>query len=159
MVADSSAAGSEAAVTETGGAVYRQRFSVPYEYPVHFTEHLFAPHNPILRDTVRRIEADRRHRCIVFVDDGLVQRQARPSSAQIAAYAAAHADAIELVTAPITVPGGEKIKNELFHIEWMQGLLQEHRMDRHSFVIAIGGGAVLDAVGLIAATSAPRAFA
>ncbi len=69
------------------------------------------------------------------------------------AYAAAHADAIELVTPPIKVPGGEKIKNELFHIEWMQGLVQEHRIDRHSFVIAVGGGAVLDAVGLIAATS------
>ena len=152
MVADSSAVGSEAAVTETGGAVYRQRFSVPYEYPVHFTEHLFSPHNPILRDTVRRIEADRRHRCIVFVDDGLCG-STQTLIGQIAAYAAAHADAIELVTPPITVPGGEKIKNELFHIEWMQGLLQEHRMDRHSFVIAIGGGAVLDAVGLIAATT------
>src|SRR3990170_656703 len=104
MVADSSAVGSEAAVTETGGAVYRQRFSVPYEYPVHFTEHLFSPHNPILRDTVRRIEADRRHRCIVFVDDGLCG-STQTLIGQIAAYAAAHADAIELVTPPITVPG------------------------------------------------------
>ena len=152
MVADSSAVGSEAAVTETSGAVYHQRFNVPFEYPVHFTEHLFSPHNPTLRDALRRIEADRRHRCIVFVDDGLCSG-ATTLIGQVAAYAAAHADAIELVIAPITVPGGEKIKNELFHIEWMQGLLQEHRMDRHSFVIAIGGGAVLDAVGLIAATT------
>ena len=144
--------GSEAAVTETSGAVYHQRFNVPFEYPVHFTEHLFSPHNPTLRDAMRRIEADRRHRCIVFVDDGLCSG-APTLIGQVAAYAAAHADAIELVIAPITVPGGEKIKNELFHIEWMQGLLQEHRIDRHSFVIAIGGGAVLDAVGLIAATS------
>ena len=54
---------------------------------------------------------------------------------------------------PVTVSGGEKIKNELFHIEWMMGLIQQHQIDRHSFVIAIGGGAVLDAVGLVAATS------
>jgi 3-dehydroquinate synthase len=153
MVASNSAGGSEAGVTDAGGAVYLQRFSVPYEYPVHFTEHLFSPHNPTLRDTVRRLEPERRHRCIVFVDDGLCGG-ARPAfTDEIAAYAAAHADAIDLVTTPITVPGGEKIKNELFHIEWMQGLLQEHRMDRHSFVIAVGGGAVLDAVGLIAATT------
>jgi 3-dehydroquinate synthase len=139
----------EAAAT---GTVYLQRFSVAYEYPVHFTEHLFAPHNPALRDAVKRIEPERRHRCIVFVDDGLCSEDATLIG-EIVAYAAAHADAIELVTAPIKVPGGEKIKNELFHIEWMQGLIQEHRMDRHSFVVAVGGGAVLDAVGLVAATS------
>ena len=35
----------------------------------------------------------------------------------------------------------------------MQRMLFEHRIDRHSYVIAIGGGAVLDAVGLVAATA------
>jgi 3-dehydroquinate synthase len=153
MGASKSAGGSEATVTDAGGAVYLQRFSVPYEYPVHFTERLFSPHNPTLRDTVRRLEPERRHRCIVFVDDGLCGGASSAFTERIQSYAAAHADAIDLVTPPITVPGGEKIKNELFHIEWMQGLLQEHRMDRHSFVIAVGGGAVLDAVGLIAATT------
>jgi 3-dehydroquinate synthase len=152
MAASKSASPSEAAVTESTGTVYHQRFSVSYEYPVHFTEHLFAPHNPTLRDTVRRIEPHRRHRCIVFVDDGLCSDGSRLIG-DIEAYAAAHAEAIDLVTAPIKVPGGEKIKNELFHVEWMQGLIQEHRIDRHSFVVAVGGGAVLDAVGLIAATS------
>jgi 3-dehydroquinate synthase len=51
------------------------------------------------------------------------------------------------------VPGGERVKNELFFIEQMQQRLFEHRIDRHSYVIAIGGGAVLDAVGLVAATT------
>jgi 3-dehydroquinate synthase len=35
----------------------------------------------------------------------------------------------------------------------MQQRLFEHRIDRHSYVIAIGGGAVLDAVGLVAAVT------
>jgi 3-dehydroquinate synthase len=153
MVASNSPGGSEAAASEAGGAVYLQRFSVPYEYPVHFTEHLFSPENPTLRDTVRRLEPDRRHRSIIFVDDGLCDGASPALTDRIAGYAHAHADAIDLVTPPIAVPGGEKIKNELFHIEWMQGLLQEHHIDRHSFVIAVGGGAVLDAVGLIAATT------
>lgn len=136
----------------TSGAVYLQRFAVPYEYPVHFTERLFASRNPVLRDTVTRLERERRHRCIVFVDDGVCAAQPGLSD-EIEAYAHAHAAAIELVAPPIKVAGGEKIKNELFHVEWMQGLIQEHRIDRHSFVIAVGGGAVLDAVGLVAATS------
>jgi 3-dehydroquinate synthase len=58
-----------------------------------------------------------------------------------------------LVTDPITVPGGEKIKIELHFVEQMQRQLSEHRIDRHSFVIVVGGGAVLDAVGLVAATT------
>jgi 3-dehydroquinate synthase len=133
-------------------SVYLQRFAVSYEYPVHFTNALFDPANCVLKDTMMRLEPARRHRCLVFVDDGVVG--ARPGlAAEIEAYARAHASAIELVAAPISVPGGEKIKNELFHIEWMMGLIQEHRIDRHSFVMAVGGGAVLDAVGLVAATS------
>ena len=136
----------------TSGSVCLQRFTVAYEYPVHFTERLFAPGNAVLRDTITRLERGRRHRCIVFVDDGVCA--ARPSLIdEIEAYAGAHPAVIDLVATPIKVGGGEKIKNELFHVEWMQGLIQEHRIDRHSFVIAVGGGAVLDAVGLVAATS------
>ena len=58
-----------------------------------------------------------------------------------------------LVADPVAVPGGEKIKIELHYVESMQRRLHEHRIDRHSYVIAIGGGAVLDAVGLVAATA------
>jgi 3-dehydroquinate synthase len=139
-------------VANMTSSVYLQRFAVNYEYPVHFTNGLLDPANTILRDTLRRLEPARRHRCLVFIDDGFLA--ARPKLlAEIEAYARAHASAIELVVAPVTVSGGEKIKNELFHIEWMMGLIQQHQIDRHSFVIAIGGGAVLDAVGLAAATS------
>jgi 3-dehydroquinate synthase len=139
-------------VANMTSSIYLQRFAVSYEYPVHFTRRLFDPANPVLKDTLTRFEPGRRHRCLAFIDDGVVG--ARPGLlADIEAYAAAHAAAMELVVAPLTVSGGEKIKNELFHIEWMTGLIQQHRIDRHSFVIAIGGGAVLDAVGLAAATS------
>jgi 3-dehydroquinate synthase len=139
-------------VANMTSSVYLQRFAVNYEYPVHFTNGLFDPANTILRDTLTRLEPARRHRCLVFVDDGFLA--ARPGvTAEIEAYARAHASALELVVASVTVSGGEKIKNELFHIEWMMGLIQQHQIDRHSFVIAIGGGAVLDAVGLVAATS------
>ena len=135
---------------ETG--VHLQRFTITYEYPVHFTDGLLRPDNPILAQTLSRLEPDRRHRCVVFVDDGIIA--ARPGIVdEIEAYAAAHRKTIELVGAPIVVPGGERIKNELFFVEQMQGQLLERRIDRHSYVIAIGGGAVLDAVGLVAATT------
>ena len=88
----------------------------------------------------------------MFVDDGLLE--ARPGLVdEIVGYARHHAARMELVAAPFPVPGGERIKIELFFVEQMQRRLFEHRIDRHSYVIAIGGGAVLDAVGLVAATT------
>jgi 3-dehydroquinate synthase len=137
---------------EAGEAVYLQRFAVSYEYPVCFTEHLFDPANPLLADVIGRLEPGRRHRCLVLVDDGLLK--ARPALCeQINAYAREHARRIELVEPPASLPGGERIKNELFFVERIQERLAQHRIDRHSYVIAVGGGAVLDAVGLVAATT------
>jgi len=136
----------------TAGAVHWQRFAVPFEYPVHFTERVFDPDNPVFAETVSRLEPNRRHRCLVAVDDGLLA--ARPGLCdEIAAYAKAHDGTIDLVTAPIPVPGGEQIKSELYFVEQMQKTLFDHHIDRHSYVIAVGGGAMLDAVGLVAATT------
>jgi 3-dehydroquinate synthase len=137
---------------EVGDAVYVQRFVVPYEYPVCFTERLFDPANPLLAGVLGRLEPERRHRCLMLVDDGLLK--ARPGLRdEMIAYASEHAGRIDLVEPPAPVPGGERIKNELFFVERIQEQLAGHRIDRHSFVIAVGGGAVLDAVGLVAATA------
>ena len=137
---------------DNGTIWHRQTFSVPYEYPVAFTSGLFASENPVLADVLGALEPDRQHRCIVFVDDGLLAT--RPALAEeIRAYAEHHRERMILVSEPLAVPGGEKIKFELHHVEEMQRKLFEHRIDRHSYVIAVGGGAVLDAVGLVAATT------
>jgi 3-dehydroquinate synthase len=129
-----------------------QRFAVAYEYPVYFTERLFDPANPVLIEVATRLEADRRHRCVMFVDDGLLG--ARPGLAnEVEAYFRKHAGTLALVAPPIPVPGGEQVKNELFFVERMQRQVFEHAIDRHSYVIAVGGGALLDAVGLVAATT------
>jgi 3-dehydroquinate synthase len=137
---------------QTPATTHWQRFAVPYEFPVVFTEGLFDPDNPVLRDALCRLEPVKRHRVIVFVDDGLTT--AHPALLEsIADYARRHADVIDLVRAPIAVPGGEKIKSELHFVESMQQTLFDLHIDRHSFVIAVGGGAVLDAVGLVAATT------
>lgn len=129
-----------------------QRFSVPYDYPVAFTRGLFAPGNPLFADMLARREPAKRHRCLVYLDDCLAR--ARPAlMAEIAAYADAHADRMVLAAPVQSVPGGEKIKTELTWIESVQDRIHALGIDRHSFVVAIGGGAMLDAVGLAAATA------
>lgn len=132
--------------------VHWQKFAVPYEFPVYFTDNLFNPANQSLVEAMCRLEPDKRHRCLFFVDDGLIQ--ARPEVIEdIKAYTAHHARDLDLVTDPIAVPGGEKIKSNLHFVETMQKVLFDQHIDRHSYVLAVGGGAVLDAVGLVAATA------
>jgi len=134
------------------GEVCWQRFSVPFEFPVYFTDELFAPENPILLQTVTRLEPQKRHRIIIFVDDGL-QKAIPTLGDMIARYVEHHKQSIELVCTPIAMPAGEKLKSDLHFIEQMQQSIADHHIDRHSYVVAIGGGALLDAVGLVAATS------
>ena len=137
-------------------AVHVQRFAVAFEYPVYFTERLFDPGNPALIEALGRLEPERCHRCLVFVDDGLLA--SRPGlGEEIEGYARTHARRMQLVCPPLPVPGGERIKSELFFVEQMQQRLHEHNIDRHSYVVAIGGGAVLDMVGYAAATPPRRA--
>ncbi len=129
-----------------------QRFVVAFDYPVVFTRGLFEPANGALVDALGRREPAKRHRCLVFVDEGVMQ--GRPDLIdEIARYADAHAARIELAAPVTTVPGGETIKSELTHIERMHDAMWRHHVDRHSYVVAVGGGAVLDAVGLAAATA------
>lgn len=129
-----------------------QRFSVAWDYPVAFTRNLFDPANPLLADMLARREPEKRHRALVFVDDGLAR--ARPDLlAWIEGYAATHESRVVLAAPVETVPGGEKIKTELTWIEGIQDRIHALGIDRHSYVIAIGGGAVLDAIGLAAATA------
>ncbi|MDH4095200.1 MAG: 3-dehydroquinate synthase [Betaproteobacteria bacterium] len=138
--------------TQTRTATHWQRFSVPYEFPVVFTEGVFDPDNPALREAFSRLEPAKRHRAVFFVDDGL-QAGGAPLIEAIQAYAARHADALELACPPVALPGGEKIKTDLHFVESIQQKLFDLHLDRHSYVVAVGGGAVLDAVGLVAATT------
>ena len=129
-----------------------QRFSVDFAYPVVFTNMLFQRSNPVLRDTLSSLEPSKRHRMVVFLDTGVADTF--PGlAADIARYAEAHSDQMQLLQDPVLMPAGETIKTELHHIEVMQKVLSDQHVDRHSYVLGIGGGALLDAVGLVAATS------
>lgn len=128
---------------------YRQEFSVPYRYDVHFTRDVFAPGNGTLADEFARAEGEKPHRVQVFLDSGLAE--ARPGlTAAVGAYFEAHADSMRLACPPETVQGGERAKNSRAAERVMESLASQ-RLCRHSFVVAVGGGSMLDIVGLAAA--------
>ncbi len=133
-----------------GSAVFLQRVAVRFEYPVYFTRRILAPDNTVLVDALSRLE-QRRHRAYFVIDAGVAR--AWPDLAKdLERYAALHAGALEVLGVRI-VPGGEQVKNSPEHVEALQAELHRLGVDRQSFVVAIGGGAMLDAVGYAAATT------
>jgi 3-dehydroquinate synthase len=73
--------------------------------------------------------------------------------AQIEGYAAANQEIMQLCGPPLTVEGGENCKNKPEIIDTIMQYVQKYHLCRHSFILAIGGGAVLDAVGYAAAVA------
>jgi 3-dehydroquinate synthase len=60
---------------------------------------------------------------------------------------------VDLVEPPIVVPGGERVKTEPALVTAVHEAIHRAGLDRHSYVVAVGGGAVLDMVGYAAATA------
>ena len=129
----------------------KQEFAVRYTYPVAFTDGLFDPDNHLLRDTLCTHETDRRHRVFVCVDSGVAD--AWPDlETQIHRYARSNQDVMELVGRLFIVPGGEQCKNDPALVDALHARFAAIGLDRQSFVLVIGGGAVVDMVGYAAAT-------
>ncbi|TWC06593.1 MULTISPECIES: 3-dehydroquinate synthase [unclassified Pseudomonas] len=127
----------------------RGRFEVSYDYPVIFTDHLFDPLNPCLH---RQLTSRQRGPVTVlaFADEQLLH--SIPSlPEQIDAYFTAHSADLHLQAPPIAVPAGELSKDAQVLQQLYSDMLQ-HGLDRHCYVLALGGGAVLDAVGYACAT-------
>ena len=128
----------------------RQQITVTWDFPVIFTQRLFWSENPVLLQTLNRLKEDRRHRAMIFVDAHVAETNPNLLR-EIAQYFESNADHLELAAPVRIVIGGEAAKNDFGLVEEFMRLLLGARMDRQSFVIIVGGGAVMDAVGLSAA--------
>lgn len=137
--------------TPIADTVY-QSFKVPYRFPVSFTTGLFDPENPTFRDTLQDRDTQKVHRFLCIIDDGVAA--ACPTLMEdIHSYVATHQDHIEMARAPVVVSGGESVKNDDELREHLHQIVVDTRLDRHAYIVAIGGGALLDTVGFVAATA------
>jgi 3-dehydroquinate synthase len=127
-----------------------QRIDVKWEFPVVFTHAIFDPANSVLVDTLNRFHENRCHRAMIFID-GHVAGALPGLAAKAVAYFQAHPLQLQLIADPQVVPGGEAVKNDFSLVEKFMRLMLDAHLDRQSFVLIVGGGAVMDAVGLAAA--------
>jgi 3-dehydroquinate synthase len=130
----------------------KKTVQVGYELRVFFTEHAFEASNLVLKQAMGAEKTGRVKKVLLVLDEALAQTQ--PALAQrIENYFAAHADALKLVCPPLVIEGGERTKNSDFHVSEIHSQIDRHHIDRHSYVVAVGGGALLDMAGFAAATA------
>ncbi len=130
--------------------VYDVDFSVPMTHRLRFTVDCFGDEFGVLRDLIEPNAANPA-RCQVWIDEGVLA--AYPSLSASIEGQLAKAPEIALASPVDRLIGGEQVKNDPGIVNRLLRSFDDDGLDRRSYVIVIGGGAVLDAVGYAAAVA------
>ena len=125
---------------------------VSWRHRLLFTDRVFDSENCTLRDVLDSEASGTPRRVLVVMDSGLETAQPELIGA-IEDYFMAHPELGVALCAPMILPGGEQAKSSLSLVSKIHEAIHRQHIDRHSYVIAVGGGAILDVVGFAAATS------
>ncbi len=137
-----------AAATPFAGS-YDADFSVPFRHRLRFTRDVLGVDAGVLLDCLA--PADARVRLLACVDAGVAAGD--PTLLRRLDAFFAHDRRIERAGEVVLVPGGEACKNDPAVVESLLTAIHDGGLDRRNYVLALGGGAVLDAVGYAAATA------
>jgi 3-dehydroquinate synthase len=129
-----------------------QQFSVPFQYSVHFTNGLFNIENPLFSQAFLN-DGNFTPRKLYFVIDSGVAARYPNLLIDIENYVQHYPQLFRLCAKPVIMPGGEACKNDYSLVEQIQKAVNDYGIDRHSYIVGIGGGALLDMVGFAAAVS------
>lgn len=131
----------------------QQSFSVPFNYRVWFSSSIFETSNLLLQQVLLSTPSNTgaQRKILFVVDEGLLAANTGLPE-KIRQYFAVH-NQVQLVDEIITIPGGETAKNDERSFRKILDAVDKHGIDRHSFIAAAGGGAVLDTVGYAAAVA------
>lgn len=127
-----------------------QTVQVTYRYAVYFTDQLFASDNTLLRDALSNGVVPKKILCVI--DQGLWQHHPDLLD-NIQSYFRSHRALMSLSGEPLIVQGGEEAKNNPANVAMIQEAIHARGICRHSYVLVIGGGAVVDIAGYAAATA------
>ncbi|MBN1852884.1 MAG: 3-dehydroquinate synthase [Pirellulales bacterium] len=128
-------------------------FSVPFVHRLRFTRDILGADRRVLGELLEP-SGPLPARVQFWLDANVAE--AHPALMnQVRSFASEFADRVILTGAPQIVPGGEELKNDIHVLERMLAEFHSADLDRRSYIVVIGGGAVLDTVGF-AATMAHR---
>lgn len=125
-------------------------FSVPLVHRLRFTRDCFGDDFEVIRDLLQPGSSDA-PRVQIWIDDGLAKWDAGLCDRIESRFAGARE--LELVGRIHSLPGGEAVKNDEKIVDRLLSSFNKQNLDRRSYVMAIGGGAILDAVGYAAAVA------
>jgi 3-dehydroquinate synthase len=124
-------------------------FVVPATHRLRFTDDVFGADQEVLA-ALLETSGDRPARVQFWLDEPLAI--ARPDlTGLIGGFLARNSNRFSAAGNVQVVPGGEAVKNDIHILERMLKCFHAADLDRRSYVVVIGGGAVLDAVGFAAA--------
>src|SRR5699024_8894075 len=132
--------------------VIKQKVPVSFSYNVYFTKGLFDPGNPLFLNLIGEASREITPKILFVFDIGMYKFHPDLFE-RIEQYFSENSLDIDLAEAPVILPGGEQAKNDPVHIQQIYEAINEADLDRHSYVAAIGGGAVIDTAGYAAATA------
>jgi 3-dehydroquinate synthase len=133
-------------------SLIQRSIQVGYRLRVFFTQNVFDPANVVLKNALDEDTLAAPHKVLVVVDEALAQAQTELTR-RIENYFANHATRLHLMCPPLVIEGGERTKNSYFHVSEIHSQIDRFHIDRHSSLIVVGGGALLDMAGLAAATA------
>ncbi|MEM7698496.1 MAG: 3-dehydroquinate synthase [Verrucomicrobiota bacterium] len=126
---------------------------ITFQHRISFTHGAFDTANETLRDIASEgHQLKGPTKTLVLIDSGVAESDPELVD-RIDRYFGEHSDTLSLVAAPMVLEGGEDCKNDWSLVEKIWEAIEFHQVCRHSFVIAIGGGAFLDMAGFGAATA------
>jgi 3-dehydroquinate synthase len=125
-------------------------FQIPQTQRLRFTENVFKADAPTLAELIEP-SGPAPAKVQIWLDVGLREHFSEDIDQMRAALD--QYPQIHVVPEIGYVPGGEAAKQDPKLIEEMWSAFHEANMDRRSYILAIGGGAVLDAVGYAAGTA------
>lgn len=127
----------------------KQQFQVNFSFDLIFTSDLFNTKNSIFVDVLSQNQIGK-SKVLMVVDQGVADSHPSLNTA-IKLYFDHNSSQLELCGKILEVPGGEQVKNNEEYIRYVLDAVNEFGVDRHSYIVVIGGGAVIDAVGYAAA--------
>ena len=132
-------------------------FSVPFRHRVRFTRDLAGSQPEVLLDLIQP-SVGVQPRVLLLIESQVAATNQRPEAIESILRDASD---IELVDAAgenaegsaVKLPGSEDAKNSELVYQQVLELIHRFDLDRRSYVVVVGGGALLDVVGLAAAVA------